>query len=264
MDENICKVEVLIYPEQSSRKILVMVNTNSLHKKRIIKPIVSLKVGRHIVKLLQKGRKKISKNIMTTTNVKYFEKKCINDTEALVDLVDAANYLIQLYYKIGEKYSCSITKLGKLLSIAAFICAKNGVKLFEDDIVTYNCGTGFAKLGYHYLSDVIVDGKADCETTISRNDICDSVAYPQIYVCENDIPRNIQNLLLDVFLTYGAYPAKTLGKLIDIFKEKISTAASTIDLNKIYLHSEVVIAQSTKNNPLGDEFCNYIKNYLWD
>lgn len=58
-------------------------------------------------------------------------------------LKEITYYLIQQFYKTGEKYSCTQTKLGKLLSILAFKYARNGQKLFDTPIYKYppRCGT---------------------------------------------------------------------------------------------------------------------------
>ena len=125
MFKKIYKWEVLISSEQSNSKICMKLKTNTMQEKIILSLIVNSDDVQHIDKIIPKSHQKISKIIMTTSHVKCAERKNISETDAATGLIDAANYFIQLYYKTGEKYSCSITKLGKLLSIAAFICAKN-------------------------------------------------------------------------------------------------------------------------------------------
>ena len=67
-----------------------------------------------------------------------------------VNLEQAANYLIQLFYKTGKKYSCTRTKIGKLLSIVAFSYARKNSLCFNEKIFKYDeCGTIINELEAH-------------------------------------------------------------------------------------------------------------------
>ena len=77
----------------------------------------------------------------------------IKMTELHADLKEIANYFIELFKATGSKYSCSRTKLSKLISIVAFVYAKKDEKLFDEKIYKYKtdsvdefCGTGIQEL----------------------------------------------------------------------------------------------------------------------
>ena len=63
--------------------------------------------------------------------------------ELNANLKDVTSCLIRMFYQTDKKYSCTQTKLGKMLSILAFRYAINGEKLFNESIYRYppNCGT---------------------------------------------------------------------------------------------------------------------------
>lgn len=143
----------------------------------------------------------------------------------MINIVDAAKYLIQLYYKTGCRYHCTRTKIEKMLSIANLVSLKYGEALFAEKNVVNPCGTGFPVLASFLFGD-IVEGREDetCQD-IHRELINESAVYPPIYEIENYglISRKVYQLLLDIFLKFGNYDAKTMGILCDMFKCNIAT-----------------------------------------
>lgn len=145
--------------------------------------------------------------------------------EQMINIVDAAKYLIQLYYKTGCRYHCTRTKIEKMLSIANLVSLKSGEALFVEKNVVNPCGTGFPILASFLFGD-IVEGRED-ETCleIPKELVNESAVYPPFYEIDNYSlsSRNVSQLLLDIFLKFGNYDAKTMGILCDAFKCSIAT-----------------------------------------
>jgi hypothetical protein len=54
------------------------------------------------------------------------------------NLRECMNYLIQLFYKTDKRYSCTRSKISKLLSILAFKYAVYSIQLFDEKIFRYS------------------------------------------------------------------------------------------------------------------------------
>lgn len=197
---------------------------------------------------LQRGiiRGNINAQIMFPNNTE-FPKKTMSEIKFenhVVDLLQATDYLIKLYESTREKYRCTTTKLGKLLSIAAFICAKSKIRLFNDDIITQNCGTTLSRISNKY-DYTIIDSPLEATEPIDKNEI--------IYNVDSVLSTRIKDLLLDIFLRFGKYPARDMGQNIDSFKAQI-LQGNTVD---IHMTCEYF---NTGSN-VGNELEQFIRNY---
>lgn len=149
------------------------------------------------------------------------------------------NYFIQLFYKTGKRYSCTRTKLGKLLSILAFKYAANDKLLFFEEIYCYpNCGTAIKELmceverdvyrNYHYE-----DGKK----RISKHELKANVDIPKMYPDTSLLKSELKKDIEDVFFSFGAYSQKDLSDVLNpiVEYEGICNSEGIIELEKIIL-----------------------------
>lgn len=143
-------------------------------------------------------------------------KKDYKMTELHTNLRETANYLIQLFYATGQRYSCSRTKLGKLLSIVAFIYALKDEELFDESIYRYDgCGTAINELKSYFDRDIYIQfGYEDNQEFIGEDfdfSIVPKEKYTEITSIELSLRENIER----VFRNFGSYKASELGKCIN-------------------------------------------------
>ena len=166
-----------------------------------------------------------------------------NMKEMHINLEAATNYLVQLFYQTDKRYSCTRTKLGKLLAIVAFKYARQGIIVFNEPIYEYgeNCGAIIgglailvdrdAYLNYQYLDtkDLSVDKVIDDERERSA-------FIPEKYKKTDGIPGDVKDCIKDVFARFGGYTAPLIGQFINdlIYLPNIINNNRVIDLHKIY------------------------------
>ena len=132
-----------------------------------------------------------------------------------VNLEQAANYLIRMFYQTGQKYSCTRTKIGKLLSIVAFVYAKKDRRIFNETIYKYgDCGTTINELTATVDRDVYLQ----CEYQNDGNYINDqfdaSALIPDKHKNISSIEKDVAIVLENVFRHFGSYSAYELGQFI--------------------------------------------------
>ncbi len=150
------------------------------------------------------------------SRIKYSCKQDYKMKELHANLKETANYLIQLFYATGQKYSCSRTKLGKLLSIVAFIYALEDEELFDESIYRYDgCGTAINELKSYFDRDIYIQfGYEDDQEFIEEDfdfNIVPKEKYTEITTIEQSLRANIER----VFRNFGSYKASELGKCIN-------------------------------------------------
>lgn len=156
-----------------------------------------------------------------------------------INLKDITYYLIQLFYRTNKTYSCTQTKIGKLLSILAFKYARNGKILFNEPIYKYqpDCGTLIKDLVFInkdiYTRNFDIDDDMDSEEPIyfnfnTNNDIPNT--YTEIGTISCELKADIE----DIFIQFGAYPASVLGKYLNPIADKlVDMEDNELDLKKI-------------------------------
>lgn len=136
--------------------------------------------------------------------------------ELNVNLEQAANYLIQLFYQTDQKYSCTRTKIGKLLSIVAFVYARENKQLFSEDIYKYNdCGTSFNELKLFlgreiYMKDSYLDDEQPFDGIFD-----DRIDIPNDYKCIENLDVCLRNRIKEVFKKFASYSPVSLGMCIN-------------------------------------------------
>jgi hypothetical protein len=137
--------------------------------------------------------------------------------EAYINLEDAINYLVEQFYLTDRKFSCTRTKIGKILSIIAFRYALREQKLFKETIHEYNgCGTII-----YEVMDRFDDG--DIYTRIQYNDDCHIIKneefnknaeIPNEYRNYNTLSEENKKIIRTAFCRFGAYSQSELGRYI--------------------------------------------------
>ena len=139
-------------------------------------------------------------------------------------LLDAANYLIELFFQTTPTYTCSSTKIAKLLSIANLCAVKHGAPIFTEKIAVNTCGVSIPALNglllYSPLGDP--DDAEDVDSTITSDQIDDTKIPPVLYQQHESLTEDDMRLLKSVFCHFGAYDAYHIGQAFDGFKTFIA------------------------------------------
>ena len=161
-------------------------------------------------------------------------------TNLNVSLEESANYLIQLFYNTGKRYSCTRTKIGKLLSIVAFLYARNNQKLFNEDIYKYDdCGTAINELKAHIDRDVYnqieyQDDEQEYQEMIDNSFGLDDVAEKHLICCS--LPEDVRTNIETIFRRFGSFSPYNLGQCICPIVNcgGVTTDSGIIDLSKLF------------------------------
>ena len=151
---------------------------------------------------------------------------------------DIVDYLISLFYKTNKKYSCSRTKIGKLLSILEFKYARmKKHRVFLRDIYRYpNCGTAIHALTVECDRDVYrMINYGDNNKKIAFSEIDFNVIPPMESKDFSCIPLEIREEIERVFCNFGAYTHKRLGDCLNPLVEYDSVCGpeGIVNLNRI-------------------------------
>lgn len=177
------------------------------------------------------------------------------------DLSSAANYLIQLFYSTDCKYSCTRTKLGKLLSITAFIYAKNKIKLFAENICEYKkCGTTFAELPLLYSRDIYLSLNSQDSNDFKPIGpvMIDMEKIPSAYKIVN-LPMDVRYTLKNVFETFGGFHASKLGDYITYI---IDCNKDVVIDGKVNLDRLLSLLSEDQDGEIKQENRAYLLNYI--
>lgn len=166
-------------------------------------------------------------------NFEKFNLKNKEKTKKMTKFIGTANYIIQCFIKCTDDYSCSKTKLEKLMVIADLKCMKNSQRLFNEIIVNKDCGLGFSyEFPRHLCGDIVIGQLESEEKKIDRqklnvNGVCNSLYEAGI----NNLSSDERQLLDSVFLEFGAYSRDQLGRLLNEFKNEL-LSENVVDLEK--------------------------------
>lgn len=173
--------------------------------------------------------------------------KSIRMKELHVSLKDATNYLISLFLETNKMYSCTRTKLGKLLSIVAFKYACKDILLFDEKVYKYNdCGAIIEGISAYTNMEAYINFKYEDGIKKVTDDYKDSI----LGSAEIDIESEVKNIIKDVFVNFGAYSASDLGEYINsiITCQGIVAEDDMIYLDKILILKDDIIKNSKNNN----------------
>lgn len=134
-----------------------------------------------------------------------------------INFRQATNYLITLFYKTEQRYSTGRTKIGKLMSIVAFVYARWGQRLFVDEIYKYDdCGTIIASLDFISREVYVTWGASDDDKQYIHDDLCIDCNIPNYYSNCVDVPEDVKFVIEDVFRNFGAYSQGDLGNCLNL------------------------------------------------
>lgn len=155
--------------------------------------------------------------------------------ELNVNLEQAANYLIELFYMTGRKYSCTRTKIGKILSIVAFDYAMDNKRIFKETIYKYDdCGTAIREIMDSFDRDIYPQC-LDYDKQQYITDELDNTLLESEYnnFCEIDI--SVRNRIENAFRFFGAYSPSQLGNCINfvVSQDGITTINGEINILKL-------------------------------
>lgn len=158
----------------------------------------------------------------------YSKKSCgAYEKKSMVFVKDAADYLVELFKNTNERYCCSTIKLGKLLTLAAFLYAckpgEEGSKLFIEDIVSLNCGATVNNIDFYWLD---YSGGIDTSNKIQESSI-DEISNT------SNLEQEICDILRYVFCNFGAFSQQVLGRYIDSYKPEGIGEYSIIDVHDL-------------------------------
>lgn len=181
----------------------------------------------------------------------------------MVNIFDAANYIVQLYYKTGDKYYCSRTKVEKLLAIANLIAFRNDSKLFDEEILVNRCGVGIPVLATFLYSD-IGTGTLETNQHINQDEYSEDEKYPISFKLSSELFSCDKELLFRVFMRFGAYNAWEIGKAFDEFKDMISEPNPDNEEHPIVcfdLANKFLNDDNKYSSFLNNEIVEYVTNY---
>ncbi len=173
-----------------------------------------------------------------------------------VNLNESANYFIQLFYATGMKYSCTRTKIGKLLSILSFKYARREEKLFEEAIYKYDdCGTAIRELTAHVDRDVYIRCLYEDDGREYIEDIDDTINPDMAtkYCCTNSLTEDVRRSIVEVFRKFASFSPRQLGEFINpiVNHDGVTRTDGVVDLSIFYtlekkdfetdLHSKMLI-----------------------
>lgn len=180
------------------------------------------------------------------------------------DVVDAANYIIQLFYKTKPQYNCNRTKIEKLLAIADLVFMSQNETLFPEEIRINTCGVGVPILANYLLSDIIDSNTIEDCNSISESQIDDALHYPPIYNTRNELSEFVKTLLKNVFLAFGNYSARKIGECFDDFKHLIATKKANNGQEWAIINKEKAFDFLSKNdliNAYENDIIIFVRNY---
>lgn len=153
-----------------------------------------------------------------------------------VNLKQSANYLIQLFFKTGKKYSCTRTKIGKLLSIVAFEYALDGKQVFNETIYKYeeDCGTAIQEIMNYFDKDIYIQ-YIDLDNQQYISDDFNENLMQIEYADYNTLDISVRNVIENVFRTFGSYSSSQLAKCINpiVNQANITDANGEINIQEI-------------------------------
>lgn len=176
------------------------------------------------------------------------------------NLSHVANYFVQLFYKTGQKYSCTQTKIGKLLSVLAFLYARKGKILFNETVYRYKgCGAVIDDLKAVITDrDVYLKSKYEDFDGEITEDIIDSLFDEldeslNIYRDVSSILPELKDDIEKVFRKFGAHSAYSMGQLINpiVNHNGVADENDTIDL-------EVIMSLNKDDFDESNELIEYI------
>ena len=190
-----------------------------------------------------------------------------------IEIKKLTYYLVLLFFKTDCKYSCTSTKIGKMLSILAFKYAYNGVLLFNDEVRKYdNCGTMIENSSCWLYRNEYVCWKDQNNKEYITDELKEPIDLPDKLNCRyrefckySDLPSYVKKEVEEVFRYFGAYSHVDLSEVLNPIVDMLTTESyGKIDLSKISnIIDEVTqdneVIKYLKSNPISNEVINDVQ-----
>lgn len=154
-------------------------------------------------------------------------------TKMHANLAQCANYFVQLFYQTGRKYTCTRSKIGKLLSIVNFLYARDDKLLFDEAVCKYEgCGTAIKELKFILDRDIYICSEyRDYKKEIPDAEFRKNASIPERYKETDRLSEDIKNTIRRVFQKFGAYSVVDLGDALSIIVEHSGVTKSDGKIN---------------------------------
>lgn len=173
----------------------------------------------------------------------------------MISTNEAAQYLVDLFKNTknadGKGYACSTIKLGKLLTLAAFLyaCVQDNIsQLLYEDIISLECGATINNIDFY-----ILDYLGEVEEL-------HYIDPQQIGEVSCELGEPYERLLRFVFENFGAYPPRKLGMYINNYKVEGTGVYDKIEINSVLVNKLRSYDEGFPKDNL-KAFKNYIDSY---
>lgn len=173
------------------------------------------------------------------------------------DLKQITYEFIKLFYKTDKKYSCTQTKLGKLISILMFLYARNNKLLIFSKVYKYlDCGTFIKDL--NFIPSTIYFRNLDIPDPDGVFVIYDAIKedtfIPNQYKKFGVLPIILEKDIREVFRRFGAYSTSNLSEYLNPIVDIIVLEDSNeLDLDII----KNLDKEKFKGNPIAEFIFSY-------
>ncbi len=182
-------------------------------------------------------------NIVHNGNTPHYKQSLVSSekqkrmTNLNINLEQATNYLIQLFYQTNVKYSCTRTKIGKMLSIVAFKYACEEKLAFNETIYKYDsCGTAIKDVMLRFKDPDIYPTylNADDQKKV-RVKFNKKAPIPQSFSEIDQLSDDTKKTIESVFLSFAAFSPKKLGECLNpiVNLEGIADNDGRINVSKV-------------------------------
>lgn len=142
--------------------------------------------------------------------------------EMEINIKPYAIYLISLYYKTGCKYSCTRSKINKLLIIFKLCFIKNNLKTFDNKLIIYENFSYFEDLSIIMEKDVYCTEKSIEENSKIIDKLNEMVEIPPMYKTYIKLAEEEKKLLEIIFREFGNFNINYLSDKIEPIVRNIS------------------------------------------
>ena len=163
-------------------------------------------------------------NKKTKEESKEGEKKLNSSVIERTSLKEAANYIVNLYDLLNDKFEASPVKVQKLLFIAnltAYYCYGNSFLPNDTEYECNKCGFKIPKVLNeirNFISAGVIENKkldlSDYESDALYKTLDSNLTFSE----NNTLCYNVRKVLLHTFLTFGSYDPVDLGTILNDFK----------------------------------------------
>lgn len=197
-----------------------------------------------------------------SSDLTYMKTQKMERKIKMVKVESAAKFLASLYFKTGKRYTCTKTKIEKMLTIAWFIKLRNGEQLFINSVLINNCGTGVSGLE-EFEATVLMGSEPENRKRITDCICSEETNVPEIYKEKSIgyIDDKIKKLLVDVFKEFGNWKAADIGIALDEFKDDVSTFSELYDRYIVDFQKSRALFSDAIDKYEKNEIINFVIDY---